>query len=161
VVPRWYGDEGGGLARVEGRLRLVEGLALPRPELAHELSCYSTMTSWVHVDSLLELLGLTRDDLAAAGTVRAAVRRLADRLPTYVTLKEVKKRWGRGQEDVYPVAQFEKLWGDMTVLPEVSVRFLEVPRQRGQQLKDPAQLDGWSRDGSAAHVQSLCDWNEA
>jgi hypothetical protein len=57
------------------------------------------------------------------------------------------------------VAQFEKLWGDMTVLPEVRVRFLEVPRRRGQQLKDPAQLDGWSRDGSAAHVESLCDWN--
>jgi hypothetical protein len=28
-----------------------------------------------------------------------------------VTLKDVKKRWGRGQEDAFPVAQFEKLWG--------------------------------------------------
>ena len=27
----------------------------------------------------------------------------------YVTLKEVKKRWGHGQEDIFPVAQFEKL----------------------------------------------------
>jgi hypothetical protein len=32
------------------------------------------------------------------------------------------------------------------------------PRRRGQQLKDPAQLDGWLRDGSAVHVESLCDW---
>jgi len=31
-----------------------------------------------------------------------------------------------------------------------------VPRVRGQQLKDPAQLDGWLRDGSADHVVSLC-----
>jgi hypothetical protein len=46
----------------------------------------------------------------------------------------------------------------MTALPEVSCRFLVVPRQRGQQLKDVAQLDGWLRDGSAAHVESLCAW---
>ncbi|MCC5023863.1 MAG: hypothetical protein J6386_14255 [Candidatus Synoicihabitans palmerolidicus] len=42
------------------------------------------------------------------------MRQLAARLPTYVTIKEVKKRWGHGQEDVYPVTQFEKLWGDMS-----------------------------------------------
>jgi hypothetical protein len=33
-----------------------------------------------------------------------------------------------------------------------------VPRARGQQLKEQAQLDGWLRDGSAAHVESLCAW---
>jgi hypothetical protein len=33
-----------------------------------------------------------------------------------------------------------------------------VPTLRGQQLKDPAQLDGWLRDGSAAFVESLCAW---
>ena len=79
-------------------------------------------------------------------------------MPTYVTLKDVKKRWGHGQEDVFPVCQFEKLWGDMTALPEVDCRFVVVPRGRGQQLKDPAQLDGWLRDGSAADVERLCDW---
>ena len=80
-------------------------------------------------------------------------------MPTYITLKDVKKRWGKGQEDVFPVAQFEKLWGDMTALPELTCRFVAVPRARGQQLKEPAQLDGWLRDGSAAYVESLCDWN--
>jgi hypothetical protein len=30
---------------------------------------------------------------------------------------------------------------------------------RGQQLKEPAQLDGWLRDGSAAYVESLCKWS--
>jgi hypothetical protein len=45
-----------------------------------------------------------------------ATRRLAARMPSYITLKDVKKRWGKGQEDVFPVAQFEKLWGDMTSL---------------------------------------------
>ena len=88
-----------------------------------------------------------------------AVRGLAARMPTYITLKDVKKRWGHGQEDVFPVAQFEKLWGDMTALPELTCRYVVVPRARGQQLKEPAQLDGWLRDGSAAYVESLCDWN--
>jgi hypothetical protein len=81
-------------------------------------------------------------------------------MPTYVTLKEVKKRWGHGQEDVYPVAQFEKLWGDMTMLDGCANAFAAVPRSRGQQLKDQAQLDAWKRDGSAAHVESLGDWTE-
>jgi hypothetical protein len=46
----------------------------------------------------------------------------------------------------------------MTALDDVSCRFLVVPRLRGQQLKDPAQLDGWLRDGSAEFVASLCEW---
>ena len=80
---------------------------------------------------------------------------LAAKMPTYITLKEVKKRWGHGQEDIFPVTQFEKLWVDMTALPEVDSRFVVVPRLRGQQLKDQAQLDGWLRDGSAAYVERL------
>ena len=56
------------------------------------------------------------------------------------------------------MAQFEKLWGDMTALPDLDCRFAVVPRMRGQQLKEPAQLDGWLRDGSAAYVEGLCDW---
>ena len=86
------------------------------------------------------------------------MRALAARMPTYITLKDVKKRWGKGQEDIFPVAQFEKLWGDMTALPELDCRFVAVPRIRGQQLKEPAQLDGWLRDGSAAYLESLGDW---
>jgi hypothetical protein len=46
----------------------------------------------------------------------------------------------------------------MTALPEVDCRFAMVPRRRGQQLKDVAQLDGWLRDGSAAYVERLCEW---
>ena len=87
-----------------------------------------------------------------------AVRALAAKMPTYITLKDVKKRWGHGQEDIFPVAQFEKLWSDMTALPEINCQFIAVPRLRGQQLKDQAQLDGWLRDGSAAHVEALCEW---
>jgi hypothetical protein len=79
-------------------------------------------------------------------------------MPTYITLKDVKKRWGHGQEDVFPVSQFETLWGDMTALNDVRCAFLGVKTERGRQLKDPAQLDGWLRDGSAAFVEELCEW---
>ena len=63
-----------------------------------------------------------------AAKVAAGIRSVAARMPTYITLKDVKKRWGHGQEDVFPVAQFEKLWGDMTALPELDCTFIAVPR---------------------------------
>ena len=44
---------GGGLARVDGRLRLVEGLAMPRDEDEFALSCYNTLTCWIDLDRLL------------------------------------------------------------------------------------------------------------
>jgi len=159
VVPRRIYDRGGGLARVNGRLRLLEGLAQPREEDELALRYYNSMTTWIQIDPLLNLFGLRREDLSGPeARIAEAIRAMARRMPTYVTIKDAKFRWGHGQEDVYPVAQFEKLWSDMTALPEVDCRFLLVPRERGQQLKDPAQLDGWLRDGSAACVESLCDW---
>src|SRR5207237_791196 len=82
-------------------------------------------------------------DLADKEKVAAAVRDVAARMQTYITLKEVKKRWGHGQEDVFPVAQWEKLWSDMSSLAGVHSSFFVVPRKRGQQLKEQAQLDGW------------------
>jgi hypothetical protein len=158
VVPRRVEDQGGGLARVDGRLRLVEGLAMPREEDEFRLSYYNTLTTWIDVDRLLAAFGLTRRDLTEPSAVAAAVHRAAGRVPTYVTLKDVKKRWGHGQEDVFPVCQFEKLWGDMTALPDIDCGFVVVPRTRGQQLKDQSQLDGWLGDGSAAHAEALCAW---
>lgn len=158
VISRRVEDRGGGLARVDGDLRLLEGLAMPREEDEFALSYYNTLTTWVDIDQLLAAFELHRDDLGNEAKVAAAIRRLGARIPTYITLKDVKKRWGYGQEDVFPVAQFEKLWGDMTALPELRCAFVAVPRLRGQQLKDQAQLDGWLRDGSAAYVERLCEW---
>ena len=116
------------------------------------------MSTWITIDDLLAVMGLRRDELSDPTAVTAAVRTLSMRMPTYITVKDVKKRWGHGQEDIYPVSQFEKLWGDMSSLSEVSSRFIVVPRARGQQLKEQAQLDSWLRDGSADYVDDLCDW---
>jgi galactokinase/mevalonate kinase-like predicted kinase len=159
VIPRRIDDRGGGLAKVAGKIRLLEGLAQPREETEFALRYYNTLTTWVQIDGLLAAFGLTRADLSGdAAKVAAAVRAMAARIPTYVTIKDVKRRWGHGQEDVYPVAQFEKLWGDMSSLPDLNCSFLAVDRNRGQQLKDAAQLDGWANDGSMAHVRSLCEF---
>jgi UDP-N-acetylglucosamine pyrophosphorylase len=162
VITRRLEDRGGGLARVNGRARLVEGLAMPGEEAEFALTYYNTLTTWIDLDRLLDAFGLTRADFApgveAEEKITTAIRNLATKMPTYITLKDVKKRWGHGQEDIFPVTQFEKLWGDMSALPEIDSRFLVVPRRRGQQLKDQAQLDGWLRDGSAAYVESLCAW---
>jgi hypothetical protein len=160
VVPRHIEDRGGGLASVDGRVRLVEGLAMPSEDIEFRLSWYNSATYWIDVDQLLAVFALTRDDLTNTDLLNAAMRNLAVRMPNYITLKDVKKRWGKGQEDIFPVAQFEKLWGDMSSLPEFKCRFVAVPQARGQQLKEPAQLDGWLRDGSAAYVESLCDWTD-
>jgi hypothetical protein len=158
VISREVEDRGGGLARIDSKVRLVEGLALPDDQLEFELSYYNSNTMWIDIDKLLKVFGLSREDLDNEGKTTAAICRIAGRMPSYVTLKDVKKRWGKGQEDIFPVTQFEKLWGDMTALPGLDCRYVVVQRQRGQQLKDVAQLDGWWRDGSAAYVESLCEW---
>jgi hypothetical protein len=161
VVHRRIEDHGGGLASVDGRLRLVEGMALPSEAIEFQLSYYNSNTFWIDIHALLRAFGLTVEDLSNQGKIAAAVRNVAARMPTYITLKDVKKRWGKGQEDIYPVAQFEKLWVDMTAVPEVRCDYVAVARQRGQQLKEPAQLDAWLRDGSAAQVAGLCEFRPA
>ncbi len=158
VISRRIDDRGGGLAIVDGKRRLVEGMALPNEREEFKLSFYSSMTTWIDIDQLLESFELNRTMLADQNLVDDAVRIMAQRLPTYITIKDVKKRWGLGQEDIYPVAQFEKIWGDMSTLSTVSCEYVAVQMMRGQQLKEPGQLDGWVRDGSANYVESLCDF---
>jgi hypothetical protein len=131
---------------------------MPREEIEFTLRYYNTLSTWIDIDALLASFGLTRDELDDEGKVAAGIRNLASKVPTYLTLKDVKKRWGHGQEDVYPVTQWEKLWGDLSALPEMKTGFMVVSRMRGQQLKDQAQLDGWLRDGSAAFVEKLCEF---
>jgi hypothetical protein len=133
---------------------------MPREEDEFKLRYYNSMSTWIDLDRLLGAFGLSREDVMADDERRisAAIRGLGEKLATYVTIKEVRKRWGHGQEDVFPVTQFEKLWSDLSALSGIASGFVVVPRLRGQQLKDPAQLDGWLRDGSAAHIEGLCEW---
>ena len=159
VITRKLDDRGGGLAKINGQLRLVEGMALPDEKIEFNLSYYNTNTFWINIDKLLISFGLQRNDLKNTEKIRVAIYRMALRMPTYVTVKEVKKRWGKGQEDIYPITQFEKLWGDMTAIPELLCSYINVPRMRGQQLKEVSQLDGWLRDGSKDYIEGICKWD--
>ena len=160
VIPKRVEDHGGGLGRVAGRPRIIEGLAQPDDATEFRLGLYNSLTTWVHIDRFLAYLGLDRKAVLAGDRVilAKAIRQLAARIPTYVTIKDVKRRWGLGQEDIFPVVQLEKLWGDLSNLDDLTSAYLRVDRSRGQQLKDPAQLDGWARDGSLAHIQRICGW---
>ena len=160
VISRWFDDRGGGLANIDGKTRLIEGLSLPNEKIEFELSYYNTNTFWITIDPLLDSFKLTRNDLEDTDKVKSCVLKMAQQMPTYITLKEVKKRWGKGQEDIYPVTQFEKLWGDMTALSELKTGYFHVSRKRGQQLKEVSQLDGWLRDGSAKYIEEICDWDK-
>lgn len=162
VIGKRVEDHGGGLARVGGKVRLIEGLAQPDDETDYKLSYYNTLTTWLNLDRWLEIIGLSRDDLINENKalIEEAVRSIAQRVPVYVTIKDVKRRWGFGQEDVFPVAQLERLWGDLSGLDEIPSNFFVVDRQRGQQLKDPAQLDSWANDGSLEYIASLCDFKD-
>ena len=158
VITRRIDDRGGGLARVNGKVRLVEGLAMPREEDEFALTYYNSMTTWIDIPQFLSAFSLSVSDLEDSEKVVAAIRQVGAQMPTYITLKDVKKRWGHGQEDIFPVAQWEKLWSDMTSLTDMPISFIAVPRSRGQQLKEQAQLDGWLRDGTASAVNAICDW---
>lgn len=133
-------------------------MALPREEDEAKLSYYNSLTTWISIDPLLALFGLTRRTLGDPGAVLNGVRALGARMPTYVTLKEVRRRRDNAREDTLLVTQLEKLWGDTSALPEADAGFFLVPRARGQQLKEPGQLDAWWRDGSREYVERLCDF---
>ncbi len=160
VIPREIDDVGGGLARVDGKTRLVEGLALPREEDEFKFDYYNSMTTWIDIDKLLLMFDLGRKALSNPQLVTAAVQKFSQRIPTYVALKNVKQRWGNAQEDTFPTAQFEKLWSDISSLDDVDCSYFVVPRERGSQLKEQAQLDGWLRDGSASYLESICCFEE-
>ncbi|HDH53690.1 MAG TPA: UTP--glucose-1-phosphate uridylyltransferase, partial [Nitrospirae bacterium] len=161
VTPRRIEDAGGGLAKIDGHIRLIEGLAMPREEDEYGLSYYNTLTNWVTIDSLLDFFGLDRrlimeaqENMEKQNKIIDSIRSIEKRIPAYVTIKNVKHVWGSGQEDVYPVAQFEKLWGDMTALKDLKAGYVAVSRYRGQQLKEPSMLDIWANDGSFDYLKS-------
>ena len=160
VTPRRIEDAGGGLARVNGHMQLIEGLALPHEEDEYRLSYYNTLTSWITIDPFLEFFGLSREillkadhDSDAQEKIEDAVRNIEQKIKTYITIKNVKYIWGSGQEDMFPVAQFEKLWGDMTGLKDLKAGYISVSRYRGLQLKEPSLLDTWANDGSLEYVK--------
>lgn len=82
VISRRIDDRGGGLALVDGKRRLVEGMAMPNDRDEFKLTYYSSMTTWIDIDKFLAVFQLTREELASSETVDQAVRAFANKLPT-------------------------------------------------------------------------------
>ncbi len=58
VIRRRIDDRGGGLARADGHVRLIEGLALPRGDRVHAF-LFNSNAAWLEIDRLLALFGLS------------------------------------------------------------------------------------------------------
>ena len=144
----------------------MEALALPREADADRLSWYNSLSCWISIDPFLAFLGLERSDALAArrdeggARVEAALERTERRLKTYAVLKRAWEEDDAGRRRKVPVVQCEKLLGDLASLPGLASAFLAVERKRGQQLKDPALLDHWLRDGSREHLLKLCRFHK-
>lgn len=99
--------------------------------------------TWVDIDGLETILWKNLTNFT-----RLYMSSWSSSLIIVVTIEDVEMRWGRGQEDAHLVAQ---------LVESVKCSHLIVPPQkRGQQLKDPAQLDQWSRDGIAEYLDVIC-----
>ena len=143
VCEKLFEDRGGSLAVVDGKRRIVEGLAMPSEAVELGLSYYSTGTCWMQLSGLKDLFKL--DSFDNAEQIEAGVNYVQAQLPAYVTLKEAKRRRNGGQVDILPLAQVEKLWGDVTGIIEAT-NFVCVPHERGAQLKDVAHLEMWREE---------------
>ena len=111
VISRRIEDHGGGLARVNGRMRIVEGLALSREEDEFALSYYNSNTCWIDIDRLLALFNLTREDLANPEKTAAAVRTLAARTAHLRHAEGRKKTLGQRPGGYFPRGPIRKTLG--------------------------------------------------
>ena len=155
VIPRRIEDRGGGLGLRRRRVRLVEGLAMPREADEFHLSYYNTLTTWIDLDKLLAGFGLSRVDLSDGAKVSAAIRAMAAKVPTYITLKDVKKPLGPRPGGRVPGGPVRKALGRHDGGRRHRLPLRRRAEAKGPAAQGPAQLDGWLRDGSA-YVRSRC-----
>ncbi len=121
------GQKGGALARVydpavsKEWVQLIEEFAFPPGFDQDRIPEFNNASYTVSVSSLLRTFELDREKLGdlKQEELVAKVKRVTDRLPVYVAIKELKEASG----DVRPVIQFERLQGDLTrLLPPLGVK---------------------------------------
>jgi len=141
VVPRLF-DRGGAPVIIDGKIQIFEDFRFPDQETLWKAPYFNPITSWIKIDALLKLLGLGESDVVrlSEGDKRAlarcgeAVDTLALQLATYPVLKHLQEDMGNGISYVFPVIQFEKLFGDL--ISKLNPEFLLVPKlMRHTQIK--------------------------
>lgn len=117
------GQKGGALARVYDPesdrewTQLIEEFAFPPDFDQDRIPEFNNATYTIPVATLLTLFELDREQLEnlSQEELVAKVRKVTDRLPVYVAIKELKER-AEGVDGIRPVVQFERLQGDLTRL---------------------------------------------
>lgn len=124
------GQKGGSLARVYDPEsdrewpQLIEEFAFPSDFDQDRIPEFNNATYTISIGALLRLFELDRESLRDldSSQLRGKVKRVTDRLPVYVAIKELRENEA-GREIQRPVVQFERLQGDLTVLlPPLGVR---------------------------------------
>jgi len=141
VVPRLF-DRGGAPVIIDGKIQIFEDFRFPDQETLWKTPYFNPITSWMKIDALIELLGLSEHDIIqlsegskhAAARCAEAVNNLAHQLATYPVLKHLQEDMGNGISYLFPVIQFEKLFGDL--ISKLNPEFLLVPKlMRHTQIK--------------------------
>ena len=135
------GQKGGALARVYDPVRgkewtqLIEEFAFPLDFDQDRIPEFNNAAYTISVKTLLQLFDINREELEnlVQKDLVEKVRRVTDRLPVYVAIKELKQVADE-QETVLPVVQFERLQGDLTRLlkplaVKTSGRFFPVKKR--------------------------------
>ena len=111
-------------------LVLVEAPACPDPNGLDEFKTvfFNAGAYYVSIKDIFKEIGITEDEVIGINDkskpeilshVQAKLLAFEQRLPVYVTLKKVEERFKPEEGNIrlpetYPVAQFERFWGDMS-----------------------------------------------
>jgi len=133
VVPRLF-DRGGAPVIIDGKVVILEDFCFPGQETLWATPYFNPITSWIEIEKLLGLVGITETEMVAAAfgdpaeqqRCQEAVSALSRKVPTYTVLKHMTEDMGDGIKYPFPVIQFEKVYGDLAGLLEPT--FLLVPK---------------------------------
>ncbi len=117
---------------------------MPNERDEFKLTYYNSLTCWIEIDGLLKAFGLNRSLLndTEKGTKCSSKTCITS---TYVHHNQ-RRQEAMGASSGRRLSSCpvrEALGRDMTSLHDLDCQFFAVPIQRGQQLKDIEQLDGW------------------
>jgi len=124
LTARWK-DVGGSLVLHNGRKRLLEGIAFPDKESELSNPYFNTATYWIDLPALADALGADVSKLGDREHVRGFLDSLRQRMPVYALLKDSAEEFDHGIIELWPVAQFERLFGDITALVETEYALVD------------------------------------
>ncbi|MFH1294878.1 MAG: UTP--glucose-1-phosphate uridylyltransferase, partial [Candidatus Aenigmatarchaeota archaeon] len=124
LTSRWK-DVGGALVLHQGKKRLLEGIAFPDKESELSNPYFNTATYWIDIERLLDDIGMDKTRTHDKEYIKSFMRSLRKRMPVYVLIKDSFEEFDHGIIEPWPVAQFERLFGDITTMVDASYVFVD------------------------------------